>query len=146
MDKEQIDIEELYDECLLIYDYDVLALFTHVAYLLERGRKTKDSFKKQKYLNLTKIREDFEEVRNLEKYRIPFIKIMDSLNSEIELFKKLSKFDLKGYSGTLNMLLIFSKEKEVKEKLTDKKKKELEQELVDIIYYAQQIIENLDKE
>jgi len=131
---------ELLDEALLIYDYNIDALVMHIAYFLDRGKAKSLSVKKAKVP--IKIKEDIEEGKNLNKYRLPLNKILESLNSEVEKFKAISKFDITGISSIMCLLSELTKDKETIQMINTKK---FENEIVDIQYYTQKILENLNK-
>jgi hypothetical protein len=128
---EKIDILELYDECSIIYDYELDALALHIYDL---------HLKFNKNIAKVKILQDLENKRSLEKYRLFFIKVMDCFKDEIEDYKEIIKFEIRGCHSSL--LYCYDNIERVK-KLERIKKVRMEKELVKVIYYAERLLDEV---
>jgi len=140
---ELISIDELYEEILEIYDFDLNAIYTHMSYLIDRHKKTSIQFKRL-FNQISKLNDELSEQKNLEKYRLVFNDILESFNEDIEKYRKISKLDIKGISSIFHMILLIVNEKQCLDELSESKKTELKKELVEIIFYSQEIISALE--
>ena len=130
---EKILIRDLLDECYEIYAFNEKALILHVYTLMKQSKRN---------VTVAKIRENFKDKEKIEKYRLFLLKIMDSFKTEIEEYKEITNFDITKANSTLlycytNLSII--------RKLNADKKKILEKELVDILFYAENMLEEVKK-
>lgn len=146
-DKEkQIYAKELLEECFYVYDNNIEALTIHMAYILDKMNKKNESLKKNQ-ISYTKIRDDMLTDTNLAKYIAVFERILDTLKSEIEEFKDLSKLEIQGFSSMIYQIYAILKEdSNVLNKLSKTKLTKKKDELMDICYYSEKIMEIIDKE
>ena len=144
--EKQIYAKELLDECFYVYDNNIEALTIHMAYILDKMNKRKESFKKNQ-ISYTKIRDDMLTDTNLAKYIAVFERILDTLKSEIEEFKDLSSMEIQGFSSMIYQVYAILKEDSSKlDKITKTKLTKKKDELMDICYYCEKIMEIIDKE
>lgn len=135
---EDIPIIDLYEEVLAIYDNDTLAISFHIAFLLKKIKRKKES--------LTSINEDINEQKSLEKYRNQFIKICDTFKDEIEEFRQASKFQIKGTPAIYEGFLHITTDENLLSKFTKRELVERRTILSEISSMCQVINHNLEKE
>jgi len=126
--EEQISDLDLFEECQEIYDFNIEALIIHV-YVLSL-KSNKNSIK-------SKIARDLKENTCLYKYRTFFLKVMDSFKSDIERYKKISKFDIRGVHSSL---LFMNENIDTIKELNNLERLRLEKELVKIMFYTEKIL------
>lgn len=137
-----IEIEDLFDEALLTYDDNITALSLHISYLSAKSLNKKDKSTSKTKQHFSSIENELLQRKNLESYRIYFVRVLDSFNDEIELFIKLSKMDLSGYSDIIyNILDIITHNSDVIEKMDILKNFQLE--ITDINFYSEKILDKL---
>jgi predicted nucleotidyltransferase len=125
---DKISIDDLFDECLEVYEYDIESLSLHVYTLHQKFNKN---------VAKAKIQQDLETKKNIEKYRLFFIKVLDSFKTEIEEFRNITKFDIRGCHTSL---LYCYENIETIDKLDRLKKVKLEKELVKVLYYTERLL------
>ena len=140
----KIEIDELFDEILYIYDDDLVAISLHMSYLIDRKKKNGQSFKKNK-ISLNFIKQELSEKNNLEKYRIIFLEIMNTLTCDIKKFKNLSKFDLAGVSGLFYILSEITEDDIVFEIIKKRDLTSKKNEIIDIMFYCQKILKKIEE-
>jgi len=132
MSNNDIAVEELLDECFTVYKDDLEPLSLHIFTIKAKmGKK----------MTLAKIKDDLVEGRGLEKYRSTLVRILDSFKSEITQYELMASFDITGLHVVL--LNMFEHKSQI-ETLSNNKK--LKRELVDILFYAERILKELDHE
>jgi hypothetical protein len=121
--------KELLSECLEIYNDDIDALTLHLYSLHIKFNKTTSK---------TVIYDDLLDGGiKLDKYRLFFLKVCESLQSEIESYKKMVKFDIQACHAPL--LYCYDNIDFVNELDTHKKNK-LKRELIQISFYAERLL------
>lgn len=131
---EEISNNDLLAECQEIYDFNLKALSTHVYTLMCAANRRK--------INYSKIIRDLDNQKNIDTYRLFLFKVMDSFKTEIEEYKDITKFQIR---GTHASLLYCFENKKVIDKLDIIQKSRLEKELVEVIYYAENLLKEVQK-
>ncbi len=129
-----INTEDLYEECLTIYDYNIDALSLHILF-----------FKKEigsKKIFLSVIKKDLKE-NKINPYRNEFIKVLDSFMSDIKKFKSITEFNIEGIHVPLTYCL---DNKHIIKELDNRKKVSIKKELIDILYTAERLMEEFKNE
>lgn len=125
------DINDLLDECYIVYEYNIEALVLHVYTLMAKAnrKKTKSS-----------ILNDFSNKINLDKYRVIFEQILDCFQEELNIYITLTKLNIKGSSG----LYIYLKDNISNiQALQTKQKNEIKQELIETLYNIEQVLSQI---
>lgn len=138
------EVQELFDEVLMIHDYNIEAIALRVVYLADRLNVTALSLKKGRY-TYRRIKNDLSEQKNLIKYEKVFLRITEELQGEANKFNDLAKFDIKGISSIFLILVDRSKAKDFLELIDSKELTVKKKEVIDLQDYCQRIIMNLEK-
>lgn len=129
-------IEEIYEDVLDIYDYNLNAITFHILFLLSKNNATKNKY------TFHSIKKDLGENVGLEKYRNFFLKINEELKEETEKFVKISEFDIDGFGCLFQNLELLVKDDYlvISKKLLNTKKNEL----LDIICSCKNIVKEIE--
>lgn len=141
--EEELNIEELYEEVLYVYDDNIEAISIHMSYILDKMKKSNISFKKNK-IPLNLIKSNLYNKKDLEKYRPVFIRILDTLKDEIEDFKKIAKLEITGISSMFYIIQFITEDKKILEKIDKRDITSKKKEIIELIIYLQNIIYNLE--
>lgn len=134
MEKLVISTQDLFDECLDIYEYNLDALSLHILFF------KKENGNKKVFLSV--IKKDLKE-NKINTYRNEFFKVIDSFMSDIKKFKSITTFNIEGIQVPLSYCL---DNKHVIKELDDRKKIQIKKELIDIMFLAERLMEEFKNE
>lgn len=135
--------EEFLEEVLLIYKDNFVAIALHISYLSTISSNNHKKSCSSENINISKIVRELENKKNLEEYKIYFMRIMDSFNDDIDKFDKLSKFDISGINDIFLNLRHLLEENNIRDDV--KNIKNFEKDCLSINVETNRILEELGK-